>query len=133
MAKATESASLSVEPQRRKPRSWLRVPRPCLIAWLRIVAGAFDLKRPDVHPLARQTSPHRRSLGGKRGRETVPCQDRSRRRRWPKASLYKGLSPGHARTPRAPFGCIAWVSCCKTTIRQVALFSLLDDCPIWPV
>jgi hypothetical protein len=31
------------------------------------------------------------------GRVIVPCQDRSRRRRWPKASLYKGLSPGHAR------------------------------------
>jgi hypothetical protein len=42
-------------------------------------------------------------------------------------------SPGHARTPRAPFGCIAYVTYCKTTIRQAALFSLLDDCPIWPV
>jgi hypothetical protein len=31
---------------------------------------------------------------------TVPCQDRSRQRRWPKASRYKGLSPGHARSPK---------------------------------
>src|SRR6266851_7329452 len=39
------------------------------------------------------------------GRVIVPCQDRSRRRRWPKASLYKGLSPGHARSPRATIEC----------------------------
>src|SRR5271157_3298911 len=31
-------------------------------------------------------------LVANKGRVIVPCQDRSRRRRWPKASLYKGLS-----------------------------------------
>src|SRR5271157_3915738 len=36
-------------------------------------------------------------LVANKGRVIVPCQDRSRRRRWPKASLYKGLSLGHAR------------------------------------
>ena len=45
----------------------------------------------------------RRSVGGKRGREAIPCQDRSRRRRWPKASLYKGLPPDQTRPPRATF------------------------------
>ena len=39
------------------------------------------------------------------GRVIVPCQDRSRRRRGPKASLYKGLSPGHAPSPRATIEC----------------------------
>ena len=32
----------------------------------------------------------------------VLCQDRSRRRRWPKASLYKGLSPGPRSANRRP-------------------------------
>jgi hypothetical protein len=41
----------------------------------------------------------------------VPCQDRSRRRRWPKASLYKGLSPGHARSPRATIECACGDKC----------------------
>jgi hypothetical protein len=147
MAKATESASLSVEPQRTKTRSWLRVPQPCLIAWLRNCRRRIRLKRgyrPSSRPLpiaaAKETqagapdkparprfpAPSARTvptvdlLVANEGREAVPCQDRSRRRRWPKASLYKGLSPGHARSPRAPFECIAYVSYCKTTIRQVA-------------
>src|SRR5208283_885209 len=130
MAKATESASLSVEPKRTETRSWLRLPQPCLIAWLRNCRRSTRLKGPLAHA---RTVPTVDLLVANEGREAVPCQGRSRRRRWPKASLYKGLSPGHARTPRAPFGCIAYVSYCKTTIRQVALFSLLDDCPIWPV
>jgi hypothetical protein len=40
------------------------------------------------------------------GRVMVPCQDRSRRRRWPKASLYKGPSPGHARPTMATLECV---------------------------
>src|SRR5271165_5823284 len=43
-------------------------------------------------------------LVANKGRVIVPCQDRSRRRRWPKASLYKGLSPGHARPPEGDVG-----------------------------
>ena len=49
----------------------------------------------------------RRSVGGKRGREAIPCQDRSRRRRWPKASLYKGLPPDQTRPPRTAFAGIS--------------------------
>jgi hypothetical protein len=45
------------------------------------------------------------------GRMAVPCQDRSRRRRWPKASLYKELSPGHARSPRATIECACGDKC----------------------
>src|ERR1700675_4170137 len=52
MAKATESASLSVEPQRTKPRSWLRLPQPCLIAWLPNCGRRIRLKGPDAHRLA---------------------------------------------------------------------------------
>src|SRR5271165_6660221 len=43
-------------------------------------------------------------LVANKGRVIVPCQDRSRRRRWPKASLYKGLSLGHARPPEGDVG-----------------------------
>src|ERR1700722_15711243 len=66
MAKATESASLSVEPQRTKTRSWLRLPQPCLIAWLRNCRRRIDLKAPARTDWRRQNIPHRRSLGGKR-------------------------------------------------------------------
>src|SRR6202162_2909576 len=108
MAKATESASLSVEPKRTETRSWLRLPQPCLLAWLRNCRRRIRLKGPRRAPIgAARTVPAVDLLVANEGRETVPCQGHSRRRRWPKASLYKGLSPGHARTPRAPFGCIA--------------------------
>src|SRR5450631_2988925 len=45
-------------------------------------------------------------------------------------------SLGGQKTPRTPGVrdnkvIVVRVSYCKTTIRQVALFSLLDDCPIW--
>src|SRR5215472_14863164 len=33
----------------------------------------------------------------------APCQDRSRRRRWPKASLYRGPAPNQTRPPTATF------------------------------
>ena len=46
---------------------------------------------------ARQRSPAVDLLVANEGWVIVLCQDRSRRRRWPKASLYKGLSPSHAR------------------------------------
>ena len=48
------------------------------------------------------------------GRVAVPCQDHSRRRRWPKASLYKGLSHGHARSPRATIECACGDKCSGT-------------------
>jgi len=38
------------------------------------------------------------------GRVIVPRQDRSRRWRWPKASLYKGLSLGHVRPTEGDVG-----------------------------
>jgi len=67
-------------------------------------------KGPDAHGNGPQACSNKRThrwrartvcaidlLVANEGRVIVPCQDRSRRRRWPKASLYKGLSPGHAR------------------------------------
>ena len=38
------------------------------------------------------TAPAHRSYGGAKGLWSSPCQGRSRRRRWPKASLYKGMT-----------------------------------------
>src|ERR1700693_3029194 len=52
MAKATESASRAVDPQKTKTRSWLRLPQPCLIAWLPNCRRRIRLKGPDVHRLA---------------------------------------------------------------------------------
>src|ERR1700674_4836281 len=98
MAKATESASLSVEPQRTKTRSWLRLPQPCLIAWLPNCRRRIPIERPRRAPIgAARTVPTVDLLVANEGWVTVPCQDRSRRRRRPKASLYKGRSAGHAR------------------------------------
>src|ERR1700736_4257954 len=66
----------------------------------RMDPGVLKLADP---PLARANGPCRRSLGGKRGPWVIVlCQDRSRRRRWPKASLYKGLSPGPRSANRRP-------------------------------
>ena len=70
-----------------------------------MMAGAFDgTIRTRTHWRAR-TDPAVDLLVANGGRVTDPCQDRSRRRRGPKASLYKGLSPGHARSPRATIEC----------------------------
>ena len=49
----------------------------------------------------------------------VLCQDRSRRRRWPKASLYKGLSPSHARPTDGHVGVCPARGCPRET-RQSA-------------
>src|SRR4249920_1110121 len=57
MAKATESASLSVEPKRTETRSWLRLPQPCLVAWLRNCRRRIRLKGPDAHRSAPKQSP----------------------------------------------------------------------------
>src|SRR6202167_2012515 len=46
-------------------------------------------------------TPVRRNLGGAKWRWPDPCQGRSRRRRWPKASLYKGLASDDDRRPRS--------------------------------
>src|SRR5580693_2974612 len=95
---------------------------PAAPTLMKMDPGVLKKADPPVPPVWRApTVPAIDLLVANQGRVMVPCQDRSRRRRWPKASLYKGPSPGHARTPRAPFGCIAYVSYCKTTIRQVAL------------
>src|SRR5580704_5727524 len=128
MAKATESASLSVEPKRTETRSRLRLPQPCLIAWLRNCRRRIRLKGRDTHRLARPNSPHRRSLGGKRGRVTVPCQAVGGGGGGRRPVFTRDCHPatlGHRGRRSSAY--------CKTTIRQVALFWLLDDCPIWPV
>src|SRR4029077_12081808 len=57
MAKATESASLSVEPERTETRSWLRLPQPCLVAWLRNCRRRIRLEGPDAHRSAPEQSP----------------------------------------------------------------------------
>src|ERR1700687_3632589 len=80
MAKATESASLSVEPQRRKPRSWLRVPQPCLIAWLRNCRRRIRFEEPPRSISCGQTRAGRQSLvktvaAGGGGRRPVFTRD----------------------------------------------------------
>ncbi len=61
--------------------------------------GVLKLADP---PLARQRSLPSISWWQTRAWVIVLCQDRSRRRRWPKASLYKGLSPGPRSANRRP-------------------------------
>ncbi len=61
--------------------------------------GVLKKADPPVPPVWRAPTvpPSVDLLVANEGRVMVPSQDRSRRRRWPKASLYKGPSPGHAR------------------------------------
>src|SRR6266481_5911455 len=67
--------------------------------------GVLEKTDPPLRPVWRApTVPAVDLLVANEGRVIVPCQDRSRRRRWPKASLYKGLSPGHARPTEGDVG-----------------------------
>ena len=68
---------------------------------------------------ARQRSPAVDLLVANEGWVIVLCQDRSRRRRWPKASLYKGLSPSHARPTDGHVGVCPARGCPRET-RQSA-------------
>ena len=68
---------------------------------------------------ARQRSPAVDLLVANEGWVIVLCQDRSRRRRWPKASLYKGLSPSHARPTDGHIGVCPARGCPRET-RQSA-------------
>jgi hypothetical protein len=68
---------------------------------------------------ARQRSLPSISWWQTRGWVIVLCQDRSRRRRWPKASLYKGLSPSHARPTDGHVGVCPARGCPRET-RQSA-------------
>jgi hypothetical protein len=75
---------------------------------------------PPVPPVWRApTVPAVDLLVANAGRVMVPCQDRGRRRRWPKASLYKGPSPGHARPTDGHVGVCPARGCPRET-RQSA-------------
>src|ERR1700733_5101025 len=62
-------------------------------AWCLAPGGASGVRS--------RPAPARRNLGGAKCRWPDACQDRSRRRRWPKASLYKGLASDEDRRPRS--------------------------------
>src|ERR1700674_3663110 len=61
-------------------------------AWCLAPGGASGVRT--------RPAPARRNLGGAKCRWPDACQGRSRRRRWPKASLYKGLASDDDRRPR---------------------------------
>ena len=62
-------------------------------AWCLAPGGASGVRS--------RPAPARRNLGGAKCRWPDACQGRSRRRRWPKASLYKGLASDDDRRPRS--------------------------------
>src|SRR5271166_3605551 len=92
-------------PSKGPPSSHPTRPLPCPSTLMKMDPLVLKKVDPPVGPVWRApTVSGVDLLVANKGRVIVPCQDRSRRRRWPKASLYKGLSPGHARPPEGDVG-----------------------------
>ena len=75
--------------------------RPCMRSFLSRGKFAWCLAPGGASGVRSRPAPARRNLGGAKCRWPDPCQGRSRRRRWPKASLYKGLASDDDRRPRS--------------------------------
>ena len=75
--------------------------RPCMRSFLSRGKFAWCLAPGGASGVRSRPTPARRNLGGAKCRWPDACQGRSRRRRWPKASLYKGLASDDDRRPRS--------------------------------
>src|ERR1700722_11153867 len=76
-------------------------PNPCMRSFLSRGKFAWCLAPGGASGVRSRPAPARRNLGGAKCRWPDACQGRSRRRRWPKASLYKGLASDDDRRPRS--------------------------------
>jgi hypothetical protein len=74
---------------------------PCMRSFLSRGKFAWCLAPGGASGVRSRRAPARRNLGGAKCRWPDACQGRSRRRRWPKASLYKGLASDDDRRPRS--------------------------------
>src|ERR1700678_2097102 len=75
--------------------------RPCMRSFLSRGKFAWCLAPGGASGVRSRPAPARRNLGGAKCRWPDPCQGRSRRRRWPEASLYQGLASDDDRRPRS--------------------------------
>ena len=71
-------------------------------------------------PATPRPAPALRSLGSAFCRWPEPCQGRSRRRRWPQASLYKGPAIDDHRLPRSGGRIVFDLSSCPSTLLRIA-------------